>query len=135
MIDCSLATRNRCSGWGDVGNLEGSTGPRRVVQSLWSGAAAAVHRLACPRLVSGRGESHDRVAVGVVVIQAVVIEMRRAPAGGQSERWARAMWTRSCGTNATAKGSAFVASLLSDEARLALRAFVDDAGTRDEARE
>ena len=71
-------------------NLEGSTGPRRVVQSLWSGAAAAVHRLACPRPVSGRGEGHDRVAVVcVVVIQAVVIEMRRAPAGGRSERRAR----------------------------------------------
>ncbi len=35
LIDCSLATRNRRRGWGDVGNLEGSTGPRRVVQSLW----------------------------------------------------------------------------------------------------
>src|ERR1700704_3893620 len=45
------------------------------------------------------------------------------------------MWTRSSGTNATAKGSAFVASLLSNEARLALRAFVDDAGTRGAARE
>ncbi len=52
-IDCSLATRNRRRGWGDVGNLEGSSGPRRVVHSLWSGAAAAVHRLASPRPVSG----------------------------------------------------------------------------------
>jgi hypothetical protein len=75
-----------------VGGASGQPGggppePRRAVQSLWSGAAATVQRLACPRPVSGRGECHDRVAVvGVVVIQAVVIEMRRAPAGGQSER-------------------------------------------------
>ena len=71
-------------------NLEGSTGPRRVVQSLWSGAAAAVHRLACPRPVSGRLESNDRVPVaGVVSVHAVVITMRRSPARDQLTRRAR----------------------------------------------
>ena len=60
-----------------MGNLEGSTGPRRVVQSLWSGAAAAVHRLACPRPVSGRVKSNERVPIaGVVSVHAVVITMR-----------------------------------------------------------
>jgi len=66
-----------------VGKLEGSNGPRRVVQSLWSGAAAAVHRLACPRPISGPVESNDRVVIADVV---VVIEMRRSPAGGRPER-------------------------------------------------
>ena len=69
-----------------MGNLEGSTGPRRVVQSLWSGAAAAVHKLACPRPVSGRVSRNERVTVGdVVVVHAVVIRLRRSPAEGQPE--------------------------------------------------
>ena len=73
-----------------MGNLEGSIGPRRVVQSLWSGAAAAVHRLACPRPVSGTVESNERVPLaGVVGMHAVVITMRRSPAGGQSKPPAR----------------------------------------------
>ena len=73
-----------------MGNLEGSNGPRRVVQGLWSGAAAAVHRLACPRPVSGRVKSNDRVPVaGVVSVHAVVIKMRRSPAGGQPKPPAR----------------------------------------------
>ena len=74
-----------------MGNLEGSNGPRRVVQSLWSGAAAAVHRLACPLPVSGTVESNERVPLaGVVGMHAVVvITMRRSPAAGQSKRPAR----------------------------------------------
>jgi hypothetical protein len=65
-----------------VGNLEGSTGPRWVVQSLWSGAAAAVHRLACPRPVSGTvsHNARDSVDVGLIVAD---LTMRRAPAGGR----------------------------------------------------
>ena len=71
-------------------NLEGSTGPRRVVQSLWSGAAAAVHRLACPRPVSGTVESNERVPLaGVIGMHAVVITMRRSPARDQLARWVR----------------------------------------------
>ena len=84
VIDCSLATRNRRRGWGDVGNLEGSTGPRRVVQSLWSGAAAAVHRLASPRPVSGRVRSDDRDGVADDVH--VVVKMRPSPAAGRPKR-------------------------------------------------
>jgi len=74
-----------------VGKLEGSNGPRRVVQSLWSGAAAAVHRLACPRPVSsGPVESIDRLAVaGVVGMHPVSITMRRSPAVGQPKPAAR----------------------------------------------
>ena len=73
-----------------MGNLEGSNGPRRVVQSLWSGAAAAVHRLACPRPVSGTVESNERVPLaGVVGMHAVVITMRRSPAASQSKPPAR----------------------------------------------
>ena len=73
-----------------MGNLEGSTGPRRVVQSLWSGAAAAVHRLACPRPVSGTVESNERVPLaGVVSVYAVVITMQRSPARDQLMRRAR----------------------------------------------
>ena len=64
-----------------MGNLEGSTGPRRVVQSLWSGAAAAVHRLACPRPVSGPVSRTDRD--DVEVIHVVVVTMRRSRAEGQ----------------------------------------------------
>ena len=45
-----------------------------------------------------------------------------------------AMWTRSAGTYPTTKPMAFVAPLLSQEASLALRALVDDAGARDAAR-
>jgi len=79
-----------CRGRGQVGKLEGSNGPRRVVQSLWSGAAAAVHRLACPRPVSGPVESNDCVPVaGVVGLHAVIITMRRSPAGGQPKPPAR----------------------------------------------
>ena len=73
-----------------MGNLEGSTGPHRVVQSLWSGAAAAVHRLACPRPVFGMVRRNERVTVGgVVVMHAVVIRLRRSPAEGQPEPQAR----------------------------------------------
>ena len=73
-----------------MGKLEGSNGPRRVVQSLWSGAAAAVHRLACPRPVSGTVESNERVPLaGVVGMHAVVITMRRSPARDQLTRRAR----------------------------------------------
>src|SRR6266571_5345868 len=86
-IDCSLATRNRRRGWGDVGNLEGSTGPRRVVQSLRSGAAAAVLRLASPRPVSGRVSTDDRD--GVADRRQVVVKMRPSPAAGRSKRRAR----------------------------------------------
>src|SRR6266851_8371281 len=90
VIDRFLEARRRRRGWGQVGNLEGSTGPRRVVQSLWSGAAAAVHRLACPRPVSGRVESNERVAVGgVVSAHAVIITMRQSPARDQLTRWVR----------------------------------------------
>src|SRR5713226_8199292 len=91
-IGCSLATRSRRRGRGDVGNLEGSNGPRRVVQSLWSGAAAAVHRLACPRPVSGPVKNFDRVgvAVAIVVMQVdVVILMKPFPAGGRPKPRAR----------------------------------------------
>ena len=70
-----------------MGNLEGSTGPRRVVQSLWSGAAAAVHRLASPRPVSGRVRSDDRE--GVTDDVQVVVTMRPSPAAGRLKRWAR----------------------------------------------
>src|ERR1700674_5332694 len=83
VIDSSLATRNRRRGWGDVGTLEGSSGPRRVVQSLWSGAAAAVHRLASPRPVSGRVSNDDREGVADDVH--VVVKMRPSPAAGQSK--------------------------------------------------
>ena len=74
-----------------MGKLKGSNGPRRVVQSLWLGAAAAVHRLACPRPVSsGPVESNDCVLVaGVVGLHAVIITMRRSPAGGQPKPPAR----------------------------------------------
>ena len=73
-----------------MGNLEGSNGPRRVVQSLWSGAAAAVHRLACPRPVSGTVESNERVPLaGVVGMHAVIITMRQSPARDQLTRWVR----------------------------------------------
>src|SRR5713226_403874 len=86
---CPLPRRRR-RGRGQVGKLEGSNGPRRVVQSLWSGAAAAVHRLACPRPVSSGPESNDRVPVaGVVGLHAVIITMRRSPAGGQPQPPAR----------------------------------------------
>src|ERR1700737_1097381 len=89
-IGCSLAIRSRRRGRGQVGNLEGSTGPRRVVKSLWSGAAAAVHRLACPRPVSGRWRATIVSPVaGVVGMHAVIITMRRSPAGGQSKPPAR----------------------------------------------
>jgi hypothetical protein len=90
--DRSLARRSRRCGWGDVGRLEGSTGPRRLVQSLWSGAAAAVHRLACPRSGSGQVDSNaDGVVVadGVVMRVVVGIKRRRSPAGGQPMRRAR----------------------------------------------
>src|ERR1700730_16946001 len=81
VIDRYLEARRRRRGRGQVGNLEGSTRPRRVVQSLWSGAAAAVHRLACPRPVSGTVESNERVPLaGVVSVHAVVLTMRRSPA-------------------------------------------------------
>src|SRR5713226_9919068 len=86
-IGCSLATRSRRRGRGDVGNLEGSTGPRRVVQSLWSGAAAAVHRLALPISVSGPVSRTDRD--DVEVIHVVVVKMRRSPAEGQPKPQAR----------------------------------------------
>ncbi len=65
-----------------MGNLEGSTGPRRVVQSLWTAAAAPDHRLACPRPVSCPASSNDRDDVADV-------KMRRAPAGGQPKPPAR----------------------------------------------
>ena len=84
-IGCSLATRSRRRGRGDVGNLEGSSGPRRVVQSLWSGAAAAVHRLASPRPVSGWPSR----SVAMAGIMLVVVKMRPSPAGGRPKRWAR----------------------------------------------
>jgi len=71
-----------------VGNLEGSNGPRRVVQSLWSGAAAAVHRLACPQPVSGRVESNERVPV-TGVVGMFIITTRRSPARDQRARWVR----------------------------------------------
>ena len=70
-----------------MGNLEGSTGPRRVVQSLWSGAAAAVHRLASPRPVSGLASRGDRDGVDDDV--RVVVKMRPSPAAGRSKRRAR----------------------------------------------
>ena len=73
-----------------MGKLEGSNGPRRVVQSLWSGAAAAVHRLACPRPVAGPVESNHFVPVaGLVGMHVVIITMRRSPAGGQPKPQAR----------------------------------------------
>ena len=68
-----------------MGNLEGSSGPRRVVQSLWSGAAAAVHRLASPRPVSGWPSR----SVAMAGIMLVVVKMRPSPAGGRPKRWAR----------------------------------------------
>ena len=70
-----------------MGNLEGSTGPRRVVQSLWSGAAAAVHRLACSRPVSCPVSRTDRD--DVEVIHVVVVTMRRSRAEGQPKPQAR----------------------------------------------
>ena len=75
-----------------MGNLEGSNGPRRVVQSLWSGAAAAVHRLACPRPVSGPVECNDRVDLAVasgVVTHLVAFKMRPCLARDQLARRAR----------------------------------------------
>src|SRR6266852_3331732 len=45
------------------------------------------------------------------------------------------MWTRSSGPYPPAKDSAVIASLLSHETHLALRALVDDAGAWDAARE
>src|SRR6266571_4624643 len=90
VIDRYLEARRRRRGRGQVGKLEGSNGPRRVVQSLWSGAAAAVHRLACPRPVSGQVKSNERVPVtGVVSVHAIVITMRRSPAKDQLTRRAR----------------------------------------------
>ena len=90
VIDRYLEARRRRRGRGQVGNLEGSNGPRRVVQSLWSGAAAAVHRLACPRPVSGLvGERRSRPVADVVGMHTVVITMQRSPAGGQSKPPAR----------------------------------------------
>src|SRR5216683_6232434 len=86
-ISCSLATCSRRRGRGQVGNLEGSTGPRRVVQSLWSGAAAVVHKLACPRPVSCPVSRTDRD--DVEVIHVVVVTMRRSPAEGQPKPQAR----------------------------------------------
>ena len=76
---------------------EGASGQPGGVHRTPQGCPKPVVRCrsSCPQAglsppVSGRGECHDRVVVvGVVVIQAVVIEMRRAPAGGQSERRAR----------------------------------------------
>ena len=72
-----------------MGNLEGSIGPRRVVQSLWSGAAAAVHRLACPRPVSGAVSRKDGGGVDVVRVVVADFKMRRTPAGGQPRPLAR----------------------------------------------
>src|SRR5712692_10038835 len=90
VIDRYLEARRRRRGRGQVGNLEGSTGPHRVVQSLWSGAAAAVHKLACPRPISSPVSRTDRDDVGGVVLRhAVVITMRRSRAEGQPEPQAR----------------------------------------------
>ena len=70
-----------------MGNLEGSNGPRRVVQSLWSGDAAAVHRLASPRPVSGRVRNDDRD--GVADRRHVVVKMRPSQAAGRPKQRAR----------------------------------------------
>src|SRR6266702_3033605 len=87
VIDAWLEDAPVVVGGGKWATWRGPPDPSRVVQSLWSGAAAAVHRLACPRPVSGRVGSNDRVVVADVVVTHVgVIEMRRSPAGGQPER-------------------------------------------------
>ncbi len=119
-----------------MGKLEGSNGPRRVVQSLWSGAAAAVHRLACPRPVSGPVESNDCVPVaGVVGLHAVIITMRRSPAGGQPKPPARRSVDMVLRDQHADKGSTIATSLLSQEARLTFWTLVDDVGAWDTARE
>src|SRR6266851_3241695 len=98
VIDRFLEARRRRRGRGQVGNLEGSNGPRRVVQSLWLGAAAAVHRLACPRPVSGTVESNERVPLaGVVGMHAVVvITMRRRRACRPHRRGGHARCSPPC---------------------------------------
>src|SRR5216683_6557561 len=96
VIDAWLEDAPVVVGGGKWATWRGPPDPSRVVQSLWSGAAAAVHRLACPRPVSGRVGSNDRVDVAdVVVTHVVVIGMRRSPAGGQPERPAQSphLWS------------------------------------------
>jgi hypothetical protein len=116
-----------------VGKLEGSNGPRRVVQSLWSGAAAAVHRLACPRPVSGPVAtivSPSPVWSACTPSSSRCGDLRQEVS--QSHRLV-AMWTWSSGTYTPTKGSTIATSLLSQEARLTCWTLVDDVGAWDTA--
>ena len=120
-----------------MGKLKGSNGARRVVQSLWSGAAAAVHRLACPRPVSsGRWRativSPSPVWSACTPSSSPCDDLRQEVS--QSHRLV-AMWTWSTGTYTPTKGSTIAASLLSQEARLTFWTLVDDVGAWDTARE